>query len=161
MSTQSTPTSTRVWVIQNHADGKIRLSKPYGVRDTDTFALKIQELPNADSLREHTLLVQTLAISNDPAQRIWIEKVNTFDRPGMRPLDEGTPMHAFTLSKVIAVGGKQDDKFKVGDLVTGRSRWAEYAVLEKGTVQVVQCVPLQAFAVCRNLVELFSGACLA
>lgn len=138
MSTQSLPTTTRVWVVQNHAEGQIKLSKPYGVSETDTFALKTQDLPSADALPENALLVQTLAISNDPAQRIWIDKVNKFDRPDMRPLEVGAPFHAFTLSKVLAVGGAQDGKFKVGDLVTGRSRWAEYVVLEKEHVQLVQ-----------------------
>lgn len=114
------------------------MTKPYGTSEADTFALKTQELPSADALPENALLVQTLAISNDPAQRVWIEKHTKFDRPDMRPLDEGTPFHAFTLSKVIVVGGGQDDKYKVGDLVTGRSRWAEYVVLEKGSVQIVQ-----------------------
>lgn len=138
MSTQSLPTTTRVWVVQNHAEGQIKLSKPHGVSETDTFALKAQDLSNADALPENSLLVQTLAISNDPAQRIWIDKVNKFDRPDMRPLEVGAPFHAFTLSKVIAVGGVQDGKFKIGDLVTGRSRWAEFVVLEKENVQLVQ-----------------------
>ncbi len=63
-------------------------------------------------------------------------------------------MGAITLSKGVAVGGAQYGKFKIGDLVVGRSEWAEYTVLEKAQMQIVQYVPPQVVVDLKILFEL-------
>ena len=141
MTSTQIPTSTRVFVLQNHVENDIRLTEPSGPSKDDTFALQVHSVPSPDTLSENEILVQTLALSNDPAQRRWVDKPDGTERADMKPLEPGTPMHCFALSKVIAVGSAgSDENFKVGDLVTSRSTWAEYTVLQKGRVTPVTYV---------------------
>jgi len=58
----SAPTSTRQWVLAK---------PPQNMPDTNTFELKEQSLPE---LKEDQVLVKTHFLSNDPAQRGWIQE---------------------------------------------------------------------------------------
>lgn len=134
MSTESLPSSTQVWVVQNHVTGEVDLSdSPDG-----TFALKRESIPT--SIPEDSLLVRALYFSNDPGQRAWLQAAmeeDTKRRPEMRAMPVGSPMQAYAaIARIVAVGDEQGEgsvtEFSVGELVTTRMDWAEYAVVKKG-----------------------------
>lgn len=56
------PTSTRQWVLAK---------KPTDMPDEHTFKLEEQPL---SELKEDQVLLKTLYLSNDPAQRGWIQE---------------------------------------------------------------------------------------
>lgn len=60
--TMSAPKTTRAWVLSN---------PPTDMPDENTFKLVEQKL---EELKDGEVLVKTTYLSNDPAQRGWIEK---------------------------------------------------------------------------------------
>lgn len=63
-------TTTRQWILAN---------KPIDFPDDDTFKLVEKSLPE---LKDNEVLAKTLYLSNDPAQRGWIQKgVNPYVKP--------------------------------------------------------------------------------
>jgi NADPH-dependent curcumin reductase CurA len=58
----SAPKTTRAWVLSN---------PPTDMPDENTFKLVEQKL---EELKDGEVLVKTTYLSNDPAQRGWIEK---------------------------------------------------------------------------------------
>lgn len=57
----SLPKTTRAWILAN---------PPTDMPDENTFKLVEQELPE---LKDGDILVKTTYLSNDPAQRGWIQ----------------------------------------------------------------------------------------
>lgn len=116
----SLPTKSRQWVLANHPKGL----PTYG-KSGDTFEIKEVDLP---SLNDGELLVQTLYLSNDPAQRGWISPPSQIDpkRLYVPPVEVGAPMRARGLAKVLS--SKAGD-FKEGDIVQATVNWVEYAVV--------------------------------
>lgn len=58
----SLPTKQHIWIVSNPPSAEIQ---------SDTFTLETRDLPE---LKDGELLVQIEYISNDPAQRGWIQK---------------------------------------------------------------------------------------
>lgn len=127
------PTSARAIVLQNYVDSGAELnlsSSPSG-----TFALK--EIPLPSPLPEDSLLVKTLYLSNDAGLRVLVLSSFTNAGAAIRSIPLGTPFPAHTtLSRIVQVGGGEDPKFKVGDIVSTGSTWADYAVVPKEKAQV-------------------------
>ncbi|KAH8119339.1 NAD-binding protein [Phellopilus nigrolimitatus] len=124
MSPPSIPTTSRVVVLQNH------IGKAIDFSDSSSGTFTVKEVPIVSPLPDDSLLVQTLYTSNDPVQRLWTSPV-------------GSPMAAFTLSRVVKVGGevKEGESVKVGDLVDAQTQWADYTVVKKDKVKVVEELP--------------------
>lgn len=122
------PNSARNIIIQKHIQEGDNLSN----LPKDVFVAK--DIPIPDPLPEDSALLQTLYVSNDPAQAIWIQNhtLDNRDRRDMSALPVGTPMGAFAISRVIEVGGtEKDGKIRVGDIVEARTYWADYTVVQK------------------------------
>lgn len=117
----SLPTTTRQWSLAAHPTGL----PTYGSPDS-TFKLEEKDLP---SLSDGQILVQTLYLSNDPAQRGWIAPPSQIDpkRLYVPPVQVGEPMRARGLAKVLS---SRNGDFKEGDIVQGNVNWREYAVLD-------------------------------
>jgi len=123
MSNNSLPTKTRQWTLTNPPTGK----PTYGSADS-TFTLETKDIP---ALSSGQILVQTLYLSNDPAQRGWISPPSQIDpkRLYVPPVQAGEAMRARGLGKVLA---SQNSEFAEGDVVQGNLNWREYAVLDAG-----------------------------
>ncbi|EJD02364.1 NAD-binding protein [Fomitiporia mediterranea MF3/22] len=132
----SFPTSARSLVLQKYVDSDADLASTI----SSHFTVKDVPLPNP--LPDDSLLVQTLYLSNDPAQRLWMHKPNEQSgaRTDMVSIKLGDPFQAFSLSRVIQVGGNSGS-IKVGDIVECRSTWADYSVVKKDAVSVKKEVP--------------------
>lgn len=118
----SIPSETKVYILNNPPSGAIQ---------PDTFKLQTQSLPKENELKEGELLLKTIALSNDPAQRTWMEKGVDARRLYAPPIKQGDAVRAFAMLEVIAANSQ---KFKVGDRVNASSTWQEYTVLKDDAV---------------------------
>jgi NADPH-dependent curcumin reductase CurA len=126
MAPNSLPTKTKAWVLQNRPSDHAVLAG-----DNATFKLETHDLP---PLKDGQVLVQVVYLSNDPAQRGWIDAHIKSDRLYVQPVAIGEPMRARGVCKVL---DSKDPKFAKGALVLGPGTWREYAVLDAKEVQPV------------------------
>lgn len=77
-------------------------------------------------------------MSNDPAQRGWIQRDIDPERLYTKPVFKGEVMRAFGIAEVIASNA---DNLKPGQLVNTTTNWAEYAVLDASTCRPIQVDP--------------------
>lgn len=61
----SIPSETKVYILND---------PPTGAITPDTFKIQSKALPKENELKEGELLLKTIALSNDPAQRTWMQK---------------------------------------------------------------------------------------
>ncbi|CCF57363.1 hypothetical protein KAFR_0C03710 [Kazachstania africana CBS 2517] len=88
-----------------------------------TFKLIRKEL-NSDDLKDNQILVETKYLSNDPAQKFWIA---TADKAYAAGVKKGDPIQARGIGKVLA---SKNEKFKVGDFITGRVCWTTHIIID-------------------------------
>lgn len=100
-----------------------------------TFKLVENDLP---APKDDEVLVKLKYLSNDPAQRGWINKDVDPERLYVPPVKEGTPMHARGLAEVVE---SKSSKFKQGDLVVASTGWSEYAVMKTSALQPAPPLP--------------------
>lgn len=103
-------TETRAWILKQRP--KARVTR-------DELDVEARPLPEPG---DGEILVETLYLSLDPANRTWMNEADTYV-PAAK-LDE--PMKGLALMRVLK---SRVEKFSPGDLVTGMGRWAERAVL--------------------------------
>jgi len=122
----TTPTETRQWILANKPTDLPQLSGP-----NQTFELKTNPLP---SLQDEQILVKSLYISNDPAQRGWITKGIDPERLYVPPVPQGGVMRARSVAEVME---STASKYKKGDKVLASMGWAEYAVQNAKECQAI------------------------
>lgn len=122
------PTESRTWTLQNKPTGNAILSSGSDA----TFKLGTKPL---SPLRDGEVLTQTLYLSNDPAQRGWIDPTIPADRLYVPPVEVGQTMNARGILKVL---DSKSSSFKEGDLVVGGCGWSEYSVLPANQLQQVR-----------------------
>ena len=100
----------RKWVLN---------ARPKGAAlEPDTFRWDEEPIPEVG---EGEFLVRNLLISFDPAQRGWINDVQSY----VPPVQIGETMRAGAIGQVIE---SRNSNFQVGDLVNGTFGWQEFAV---------------------------------
>lgn len=113
----SVPSSTKQWLLNK---------KPYEMPalggEHPTFTLSTAQIPN---LKDGELLLQTIYLSNDPAQRSWISPLADPARLYLPPVQVGEVMKSMGIAKVIE---SRDPKISKGTLVTGNPGWTEYSI---------------------------------
>ncbi|KAG1719139.1 hypothetical protein EDB19DRAFT_746957 [Suillus lakei] len=80
-------------------------------------------------------LVQVTYLSLDPAMRGWIKDRRSY----VPPVKIGEVMRSGGLGVVVSVG--EESKFKMGDLVSGRFGWTEYAVADDKSMEKISPLP--------------------
>ncbi len=103
-------TQSRQWLLNDHPRGR-------GIEDGD-FKLVTVDLP-APGAGE--MLLKTLYLSFDPAQKGWMENIADY----VAPMNIGDVMRG---SGILEVVESNDGKFPVGTIVAGTSVWSEYVV---------------------------------
>ncbi|PSN74808.1 NAD(P)-binding protein [Corynespora cassiicola Philippines] len=119
---------TRQWILTNPPTGDPVLDGP-----NSTFTLQTTTLPAPGP---EQVLVKTLHLSNDPAQRGWIDPEIEPDRLYTEPVKKGDVMRAFAVAEVVR---SNSESLKPGQLVIATTGWAEHAVLN-----AKECRPVQA-----------------
>ncbi|KAL8900300.1 MAG: hypothetical protein Q9207_005759 [Kuettlingeria erythrocarpa] len=123
----SLPTTTRQWILTNKPTDLPVLSGP-----SPTFTLQTHSLP---ALKPNQVLLKSLYISNDPAQRGWIGANVDPERLYAPPVPVGVPMYARCICEVLK---STADDFKEGDTVLANLGWTEYGVLDASELQKTQ-----------------------
>ncbi|KAM3418831.1 hypothetical protein BST61_g4795 [Cercospora zeina] len=122
---------TRQWQLAHKPRDEPQLEGP-----EQTFKLVTDvELPD---LQDDEVLVKTHYLSNDPAQRGWIDPDIPEERLYLPPVKLGAPMSARGLAEVIE---SKSSKFKRGDTVLTQTNWSEYAVAKASAVQPAPDLP--------------------
>ncbi|KAG7548925.1 hypothetical protein FFLO_03217 [Filobasidium floriforme] len=116
----SHPTTSRVWTLAEPPTGPITSS---------TFSLETQDLPE---LKDGQVLVQPTHLSNDPAQRTWMDGDTDPRRLYAPPILKGQSVTAGGIAKVIK---SKSSKWKEGQEVSGTFGWYEYAVVDESQIQ--------------------------
>lgn len=126
----SVPTEARSWVLTNKPVGN-----PTVTGDSPTFTVKTAKLA---PLADNQLLVKTLFLSNDPAQRTWIDANVPADRLYTQPIAVGQVMGARGIAEVIESTSSKASK---GDhVLVGSIGWREYAVVGEEEVSLMKGV---------------------
>ena len=125
----SLPTETRQWILTNPPTEAISLTGP-----PQTFILHTNPLP---SLKKDQILVKSLYMSNDPAQRAWITKDQDPKRLYVPPVLPGQVMRARSVAEVLE---STSDKFKKGQNCLVSMGWSEYAVEDASNNPKVQII---------------------
>ncbi|KAM0749531.1 NAD(P)-binding protein [Meredithblackwellia eburnea MCA 4105] len=126
MSLAKLPTETKVFRLEN---------PPVNDVDASTWKLSTESLPS--QLPPSSVLLQTIWLSNDPAQRGWIQKDMSEERLYRKPVRKGEVMASGALCKVLA---STSDKWKVGAILNAGVGWVEYAVVEDSN-PILQPIP--------------------
>jgi NADPH-dependent curcumin reductase CurA len=116
----------RQWILSNPPS-----ADPVFEGSNSTFSLESKTLPSVGS---DQVLVKTLYLSNDPAQRGWIQKDMDPERLYTPPVKKGDVMRAYGIGEVVE---SNSESLKKGQLVNGSLGWSEYAVLNAKEVRPV------------------------
>lgn len=104
------PVTSRQWLLNGHPRGR-------GIEDGD---FRLVETDIADP-GEGEVLLKTLYLGFDPAQKGWMENIADY----VAPMAIGDVMRGSGICEVVA---GNHPKFAVGDLVFGSTGWTEYLV---------------------------------
>jgi NADPH-dependent curcumin reductase CurA len=118
---------TRQWILSNPP-----ATDPVLEGADSTFSLETITLPAPGA---NQALVKTLYLSNDPAQRGWIQKGIDPERLYVPPVNKGEVMRAYAIAEVVS---SNVDSLEKGQLVMGSIGWTEYAVLDAKELRPVQ-----------------------
>jgi len=134
MSSTPLPTHTRQWHLTHKPTDLPVLSGSH-----PTFTLHTTPLP---PLTANQLLLKTLYISNDPAQRGWISPLIVPNRLYVPPVPLNTPMRAYAVAQILSsTCTTTHPSLSVGRLVTAPTNWTEYSILDASAVQPLPEVP--------------------
>lgn len=129
--TMSLPESTKSYIVN---------VKPEKEITSETFKLVTTPL---DKVTGSQLLLRVQYLSNDPAQRTWIQKGAEPERAYAPIPAEGDVMPARGICTVLAAG-PEAKKFKKGDSVIASTGWTQYLVVEEKTCQTAAQIPGQS-----------------
>jgi len=121
---------TKQWLLANKPTDLPILEGPNA-----TFKHVEVDLPDP---KDDEILVKSVYLSNDPAQRGWISNNIKPERLYTTPVKEGTPMHARSLAQVIE---SKSSSYKPKDWVLAPTGWSEYAVVQAKMVQPAPDLP--------------------
>lgn len=94
-----------------------------------TWSLETKPLAE---LKDDQVLIQTIYLSNDPAQRGWITKGADPNRLYVPPVQVGEVMRSRNVSKVLE---SKSSKYAKGDLVLGSTGWLDYTVVNASSLE--------------------------
>ncbi|KAF2808665.1 NAD(P)-binding protein [Mytilinidion resinicola] len=121
------PQETKQWLLASEPVADTILSGPDA-----TFKLVTTTLPD---LNDNQVLVHTTYLSNDPAQRGWIQRGQDPARSYTPPVAVNTPMRSYGVAEVVESTASNLPK---GTLVIATTNWSEYAVLDAAECRVLE-----------------------
>ncbi|GAA5958389.1 hypothetical protein JCM3765_007861 [Sporobolomyces pararoseus] len=112
--------------------------KPTDAITEETFKLVDKDVPE---VKDGQIRIRALFLSNDPAQRTWINAGLTPDRAYGPCPNEGDPMPSGVLGEVVE---SKSSKWKNGDRVVSYAHWSEEFVVDEGAAQPAPSVEGQS-----------------
>lgn len=104
-------------------------------KDNASFGLKEVQL-SSDQLKDGEILLETIYLSNDPAQKFWIISA---DKNYAKGAQVGDLIPARGLGKVIA---SKNEQFPVGKFISTETNWTTHLILSKEKLQLSRVVPM-------------------
>ncbi|KAF2841468.1 NAD(P)-binding protein [Patellaria atrata CBS 101060] len=126
----SAPRTTKHITLAAHPKGPVNIEGPEA-----NFTLKTSDLP---SLKDNQVLLKTIYLSNDPAQRGWINYYPDPSRLYAPPVKVNETMRALGIGEVLE---SKSEKFPVGTKVAATVGWTEYAVLDAAALTPLPELP--------------------
>jgi NADPH-dependent curcumin reductase CurA len=126
----SAPTRTKRWVLREKP-----YAEPVLSGDSPTFTLETTDIP---ALKEGQVLLKTLYLSNDPAQRSWISPLADAERLYLPPVQVGEVMKSMGIARVVE---SRSPDIIPGSLVTASPGWSEYSIDDATNVSVLNPQP--------------------
>ncbi|KAF2763500.1 NAD(P)-binding protein [Pseudovirgaria hyperparasitica] len=123
----SIPSSTKQWLLASNPSGVPSVS--------ETFKEVTTTLP---SLADGQALLKTRYLSNDPAQRGWIDKYEDESRLYVPPIHPGEVMRAGALCEVIE---SKAAHLHPGDIVQAGVGWVQYSVQDAAALKPLPPLP--------------------
>ncbi|ODV76276.1 MDR family NADP-dependent oxidoreductase CYBJADRAFT_179218 [Cyberlindnera jadinii NRRL Y-1542] len=117
-----TKITAKQYILQNYANFQGPVNLDYSSPDA-TFKLVTKEYDTDATLEAGKFLVETIYLSNDPAQKGWFTPYESY----IPPVPLGTVAPARGIGRVIASNSEQ---FAVGDYINGPVGWATHNILE-------------------------------
>ncbi len=110
--------SNRAWVL---------VSRPKDHFENDSIRMVELEVPD---LANGEFLVKNIWLSFDPTQLIWMKRDSYVAK-----IELGEVVRSFSVGQIVE---SKNERFKVGDFVTGLFGWQEYAVSDGSFVNLVK-----------------------
>ncbi|SMN20072.1 similar to Saccharomyces cerevisiae YML131W Putative protein of unknown function with similarity to medium chain dehydrogenase/reductases [Maudiozyma saulgeensis] len=127
--------NAKQWVLKTQTEPghpfNMDLSSPEA-----SFELKEVTLKE-DSLQDGDILIETIYLSNDPAQKFWIISADKNYAAGVAP---GEPIPARGLGKVLA---SKNTNFPVGALISAQTNWSTHTIIRKEQLGVARVLPME------------------
>lgn len=120
--------TSRHWILAKKPAGHPVLSGPDA-----TFQLVTKSVR---PLEDEQVLLKVLYLSNDPAQRLWIDPNIEPDRLYTEPVEVGDTMKSY--SSICEVVESKSNNLPVGTLASFMTGWCEYAVASAN-----ECMPIK------------------
>lgn len=120
----SVPTKTRQILLAKQPNDKVNISEHFKHTEADIPALQ-----------DGQLLVKAIYLSNDPAQRAWIQAGQDESRLYTPPVKAGDVMKSYAVSEVI---DSKSSSIKKGSLVVVNAGWTQYAVVADKEARSIQ-----------------------
>ncbi|KAL8821184.1 MAG: hypothetical protein Q9223_000746, partial [Gallowayella weberi] len=95
---------------------------------SETFTVKIQDIPKAADLKDGEVLFQSLYLSLDPAMRGWLNDTRSY----VPPVQIDEVMRGACIGIVKA---SKSSSFPTGSYATGTVGWTEYAIIDAKHLQ--------------------------
>ncbi|KAL4890963.1 hypothetical protein BDV59DRAFT_209329 [Aspergillus ambiguus] len=127
------PSEARQWILN-----KKPMDLPVLKGDDNAVTFKLVTAPLSKPTASQALL-KTIWLSNDPAQRTWINPNAVPERMYLPPIPEGQPMGSNALSEVVESGDPA--ALPVGSIVLAKSDWTEFSVQEIASCQPITPLP--------------------
>ncbi|KAK7684664.1 hypothetical protein QCA50_012247 [Cerrena zonata] len=86
---------------------------------------------NESDLKQGFVLVKVLYLSNDPAQKGWMQKGVDPRRTYISPVLEGDPVRSLGIGEVVQ---SNSHKFAKGDIVSCSCSWSDYAIVDQQSI---------------------------
>ncbi|ODV64918.1 NAD(P)-binding protein [Hyphopichia burtonii NRRL Y-1933] len=86
---------------------------------------------NESDLKQGFVLVKVLYLSNDPAQKGWMQKGVDPRRTYISPVLEGDPVRSLGIGEVVE---SNSHKFAKGDIVSCSCSWSDYAIVDQQSI---------------------------
>jgi NADPH-dependent curcumin reductase CurA len=113
-----TPTTSRNWILSNKPTDCPILSGP-----SSTFELITKPIPQ---LEEEQVLLKVQYLSNDPAQRAWIDPNIEPERLYTEPVELGDIMRSYASISLVVKSNSKD--LPIGTLVSSATGWCDCAI---------------------------------
>ncbi|MEC3909392.1 NADP-dependent oxidoreductase [Sphingobium sp. CR2-8] len=110
------------WILKHRPQG-----------DDWRSAIAYEEFP-VSALQDGDVLLRTLYISLDPANRLWMREEASY----ILPLPLGQPLWGSVLAEVVE---SRSDALQVGDIVMAQASWAQYSVVQASAAYKVAAIP--------------------